>query len=99
MSASPSVFPELTQEPAGSQSQTHNIVIQQHPALTPLSDPRTKLKGKAQTAQTDQRGVDAAAKPSRELSQGSGPETPVDKPAQVQSQGSPAQLVRPQWGR
>lgn len=90
MSASPTVFPELTREPAGSQSQTHDIVRPAAPCTDPLCDPRTKLRGKAQTAQADQSGVEAAAKSPGELSQGSGPGSPTDKPAQVQSQGSPA---------
>lgn len=33
------------------------LSIQQHLALNPLCDPRTKLRGKTQTAQTDQRGA------------------------------------------
>ena len=54
--------------------------------------------GKAQTAQTDQSGAEAAAKSPGESPRGSGSESPVDKPAPVQSQGSPAQPVRQQQG-
>lgn len=64
----------------------HNIICP--PALTPLCHPRTQPREEAQTALTDQSSAEAAAKSPGELSQGLGPDIPMDKPAQRQSQGS-----------
>lgn len=51
---SASAFPESLQIHRGKYM---TLPIQQHLSWTPFCDPRTKLRGKTQTAHTDQRAV------------------------------------------